>query len=61
MSNAQTYPFNLQISIVVANIMFVPSNQTLTFQFLAWTAPIQIGVCLIILIFQVSAIHTLLH
>jgi len=43
--------------------MFVPSNQTLiiTFQFLAWTAPIQIGVCLIILIFQVSAIRTLLH
>ena len=46
--------------MLVANILLVPPNQTLTFQFLAWTAPIQISVCLIILIFQVSAIRTLL-
>jgi hypothetical protein len=48
---AQTYPCNLQISMLVANALFVPSNQTLTFLFLVWAAPIQIGVCLIILIF----------
>ena len=46
--------------MLVANALFVPSDQTLTFQFLVWTAPIQIGVCLVILIFQVSAIRNLI-
>ena len=43
--------------MLVAIPLSVPSNQVLTVQFLVWTAPIQIGVCLIILIVQVSPIR----